>query len=134
MRRGTASGRGREHGPQRCCRWDAIGSGADAPVGSAAEVTVTPLRDDDDSLSRDILNDDGDGQPSFGLAAPTGSSSSRAKAARYGCCHRLRTTPASRGPIVAQREDNGPALTAGSSSRPPEQCEPAHGYRCGEAC
>jgi archaellin len=37
-----------------------IGSGADAPVGSAAEVTVTPLRDDDDSLSRDILNDDGD--------------------------------------------------------------------------
>ena len=37
-----------------------IGSGADAPVGSAAEVTVTSLRDDDDSLSQDILNDDRD--------------------------------------------------------------------------
>jgi archaellin len=37
-----------------------IGSGADAPVGSSTEVSLTALTDDDDSLSRGILNDDGD--------------------------------------------------------------------------
>ena len=37
-----------------------IGSGADAPVGSSAEVSLSALADDDDSLSRGILNDDSD--------------------------------------------------------------------------
>lgn len=37
-----------------------IGSGADAPVGTSAEVSLTTLTDDDDSLSRGILNDNGD--------------------------------------------------------------------------
>ncbi|WP_336336643.1 archaellin/type IV pilin N-terminal domain-containing protein [Haloarcula brevis] len=37
-----------------------IGSGAEAPVGSATEVSLTALADDDDSLARGVLNDDGD--------------------------------------------------------------------------
>jgi archaellin len=37
-----------------------IGSGADAPVGSSTEVSLTTLADDDDSLARGILNDDND--------------------------------------------------------------------------
>jgi len=37
-----------------------IGSGADAPVGSSTDISLTALADDDDSLARGILNDDND--------------------------------------------------------------------------
>jgi archaellin len=37
-----------------------IGSGANAPVGSSTQVSLTALADDDDSLARGILNDDND--------------------------------------------------------------------------
>ena len=37
-----------------------IGSGADAPVGSSTDISLTTLADDDDSLARGILNDDND--------------------------------------------------------------------------
>ncbi|KAA9399823.1 flagellin [Haloarcula sp. CBA1130] len=37
-----------------------IGSGADAAVGSSTEISLTTLSDDDDSLSRGILNDESD--------------------------------------------------------------------------